>query len=134
VADPLASSQSTGVYRSILNRQLDGGSIAFNVSASTDMLQRLQLSSVLKGHHGCVNTVSFAPDGQLLISGSDDLSICFWDWNAGEEGVQQRAGCEQPPSPSLQPRPSPCVFMIIFLCSKATACVVPAVRLSSAPV
>lgn len=27
---------------------------------------------------GCVNTVHFSPDGQLLVSGSDDMQIIFW--------------------------------------------------------
>jgi DDB1- and CUL4-associated factor 8 len=36
----------------------------------------------LQGHDGCVNTVSFNPSGDLLVSGSDDTSIVLWDWLA----------------------------------------------------
>lgn len=34
----------------------------------------------LHGHEGCVNTVSFNPAGDLLVSGSDDTNIILWDW------------------------------------------------------
>ncbi|XP_062210870.1 uncharacterized protein LOC133912241 isoform X2 [Phragmites australis] len=36
----------------------------------------------LRGHDGCVNTVSFNPSGDLLVSGSDDTNIILWDWLA----------------------------------------------------
>jgi len=36
----------------------------------------------LRGHDGCVNTVSFNPAGDLLVSGSDDTNIILWDWLA----------------------------------------------------
>jgi len=36
----------------------------------------------LHGHDGCVNTVSFNPAGDLLVSGSDDTNIILWDWLA----------------------------------------------------
>ncbi len=32
---------------------------------------------------GCVNTVSFNPSGDLLVSGSDDQAIMLWDWRTG---------------------------------------------------
>jgi WD40 repeat protein len=41
-------------------------------------VKRLWLERKLEGHDGCVNTVHFSPDGQLLVSGSDDLQIMFW--------------------------------------------------------
>jgi WD40 repeat protein len=44
-------------------------------------LQRRKESLV--GHDGCVNTISFAQEGTRLISGSDDLQITVWDWDAG---------------------------------------------------
>uniref|UniRef100_A0A0A8ZV10 Uncharacterized protein n=1 Tax=Arundo donax TaxID=35708 RepID=A0A0A8ZV10_ARUDO len=36
----------------------------------------------LRGHDGCVNTVSFNPSGDILVSSSDDMNIILWDWLA----------------------------------------------------
>lgn len=44
-------------------------------------LRRMKLSAVLKGHEGCVNTISATPDGKYWITGSDDLKVkvrCRW--------------------------------------------------------
>ncbi|CEM27471.1 unnamed protein product [Vitrella brassicaformis CCMP3155] len=32
----------------------------------------------LRGHYGCVNAISFSPDGELLASGSDDCRVLLW--------------------------------------------------------
>ncbi|XP_065077487.1 DDB1- and CUL4-associated factor 6-like [Ochlerotatus camptorhynchus] len=42
---------------------------------SLDFIQRLDLWKTLKVHKGCVNTVFWSDDGQLLLSGSDDQHI-----------------------------------------------------------
>lgn len=41
---------------------------------------RMSQYGKLRGHEGCVNTVSFNPAGDLLVSGSDDTNIILWDW------------------------------------------------------
>lgn len=46
---------------------------AFAGNAHT--LRRLKLSGELRGHGGCVNTVSCTPDGQYWITGSDDMKL-----------------------------------------------------------
>jgi WD40 repeat protein len=43
----------------------------------------MQLTRMLEGHEGCVNTVAFDPTGRLLVSGSDDQAIMLWNWEAG---------------------------------------------------
>jgi WD40 repeat protein len=43
----------------------------------------MELQRTLEGHGGCVNTVSFNPAGDLLVSGSDDQSVMLWDWRRG---------------------------------------------------
>eukprot|EP00262_Sarcandra_glabra_P001529 TRINITY_DN1166_c0_g1_i1.p1 TRINITY_DN1166_c0_g1~~TRINITY_DN1166_c0_g1_i1.p1 ORF type:complete len:478 (-),score=70.36 TRINITY_DN1166_c0_g1_i1:227-1660(-) len=53
------------------NRRI-GGSEAF--------VKRIDLYGKLNGHEGCVNTVHFSPTGDLLVSGSDDRQIIFWNW------------------------------------------------------
>ena len=43
-------------------------------------MRRLVKYAELEGHTGCVNTVSFNPSGELLVSGSDDKEIILWNW------------------------------------------------------
>ena len=43
------------------------------------VVRRLQRKAVLRGHTGCVNTLSYSNDGGLLVSGSDDHTIRVWD-------------------------------------------------------
>jgi WD40 repeat protein len=38
----------------------------------------------LKGHSGWIGTVVFSPNGQLLISGSEDHTIQFWSISTGQ--------------------------------------------------
>jgi WD40 repeat protein len=38
----------------------------------------------LEGHDDWVRSVSFSPDGQRILSGSDDQSIRVWDAQTGE--------------------------------------------------
>lgn len=45
---------------------------------------RLQLYKKLEKHRGCVNTVSFNADGDILISGSDDQRLILWNWVTGK--------------------------------------------------
>lgn len=59
---------------------------------SQTLVKRLKLERILDGHDGCVNTVHFSPDGQLLVSGSDDMQICFWDWQLGSKALQFHSG------------------------------------------
>jgi DDB1- and CUL4-associated factor 8 len=51
---------------------------------SSGLVMKTQLQRNLEEHRGCVNTVSFTPDGDRLISGSDDQKIIIWDWSRGE--------------------------------------------------
>lgn len=52
-------------------------------SGSESLVHKLKLQRSLRGHRGCVNTVSFSPDGELLVSGSDDQNVIVWDWATG---------------------------------------------------
>ena len=61
---------STWLY-SGLQKELQGhGSLA----------NRLKCESVLDGHDGCVNSISWNSNGTLLASGSDDCKVVVWDY------------------------------------------------------
>ncbi|XP_018336202.1 DDB1- and CUL4-associated factor 8 isoform X2 [Agrilus planipennis] len=50
---------------------------------SLHCVQRLKLMKKLEQHEGCVNSLNFHPNGDLLASGSDDLKCVIWDWKRG---------------------------------------------------
>ncbi len=89
------------MFRGILDRQAGSGvgtsPSAFHLKAgrSLDLIHRLQLDRKLDGHEGCVNTVSFTPSGDRLVSGSDDLYINTWDWQTGSQHVGQLRALKQ---------------------------------------
>lgn len=53
------------------------------VRGSPALVSRLTLEAEHIWHNGCVNTISFAPSGRRLISGSDDRHIVLGDWQTG---------------------------------------------------
>eukprot|EP01025_Chloroclados_australasicus_P003674 TRINITY_DN1087_c1_g1_i1.p1 TRINITY_DN1087_c1_g1~~TRINITY_DN1087_c1_g1_i1.p1 ORF type:complete len:478 (-),score=41.63 TRINITY_DN1087_c1_g1_i1:1229-2620(-) len=57
-----------------------------NISNSQyGMAKHLKIEKVLQPtHNGCVNTIKFSEDGQLLISGSDDLNLHIYNVLSGE--------------------------------------------------
>ncbi|XP_010918155.1 uncharacterized protein [Elaeis guineensis] len=58
-------------------------SFAHRIAASEDLVLRLGIHKKLEKHRGCVNTVSFNADGDILVSGSDDRMVILWNWDAG---------------------------------------------------
>jgi len=46
----------------------------------------------LQKHRGCVNTVSFNTDGDVLVSGSDDWRVILWDWQTGSVKLSFHSG------------------------------------------
>ena len=53
---------------------------------------RLERARTLEKHSGSVNTVSFNADGDILVSGSDDREITFWDWETGSVKLSFNSG------------------------------------------
>ena len=39
---------------------------------------------ILEGHNSLVNTVVFTPNGEYVISGSDDTTLKMWNWQTRE--------------------------------------------------
>eukprot|EP00192_Tetraselmis_astigmatica_P006919 CAMPEP_0117666086 /NCGR_PEP_ID=MMETSP0804-20121206/10173_1 /TAXON_ID=1074897 /ORGANISM="Tetraselmis astigmatica, Strain CCMP880" /LENGTH=788 /DNA_ID=CAMNT_0005473577 /DNA_START=136 /DNA_END=2502 /DNA_ORIENTATION=+ len=69
-----------------------GASYRRVISSHHSLVKRLALQRVLEGHQGCVNTASFTPDGGSLLTGSDDLSVIFWDWERGSQRLKYQSG------------------------------------------
>ncbi|MBA0572634.1 hypothetical protein Golob_002961, partial [Gossypium lobatum] len=57
-----------------------------------DLVLRLEIYKKLKKHRGCVNTVSFNADGNILVSGSDDKRVILWDWETGNAKLTFQSG------------------------------------------
>ncbi|KAL3539111.1 hypothetical protein ACH5RR_002477 [Cinchona calisaya] len=64
--------------------ELSTRNFAHRLAASEDLVLRLDIFRKLDKHTGCVNTVSFNADGDILISGSDDRRVILWDWESGK--------------------------------------------------
>lgn len=55
---------------------------------SLHCVERLELMYKLEKHDGCVNSLNFHPNGELLASGSDDLTCVIWDWPTGKDLIK----------------------------------------------
>ncbi|XP_050887221.1 uncharacterized protein LOC127092404 isoform X2 [Lathyrus oleraceus] len=62
------------------------------LAASEDLVLRLDVFRKLDKHRGCVNTVCFNADGDVLVSGSDDRRIILWDWETGRTKLSFHSG------------------------------------------
>ncbi|EIN10643.1 WD40 repeat-like protein [Punctularia strigosozonata HHB-11173 SS5] len=52
------------------------------------------LGSDTDGHTGCVNTLSWARDGELLLSGGDDTTVRIWRMDTANTSVEYPFACE----------------------------------------
>ena len=68
--------------------------VSFRLSClqQESLIGRLGRQRVLDGHHGCVNCVTFASGGNLLLSGSDDLHVCIWQPQTGARLLRYDSG------------------------------------------
>ncbi|XP_078448226.1 uncharacterized protein LOC144716843 isoform X2 [Wolffia australiana] len=62
------------------------------VRASEDFVLRLGIHNRLEKHRGCVNTVTFNSEGDILVSGSDDRMVILWDWELGRSKLIFHSG------------------------------------------
>lgn len=72
--------------------------IPLNVDAERALRDAVKINSaIISGHTGLINSVSFSPDGKMIVSASEDKSIKLWDVFTGKlikefightEGVQ----------------------------------------------
>lgn len=55
---------------------------------------RFEIYKKLAKHRGCVNTVNFNLDGDILVSGSDDRMVILWNWETGKPKLVFDSGHE----------------------------------------
>ncbi|XP_012077700.1 DDB1- and CUL4-associated factor 8 isoform X1 [Jatropha curcas] len=72
--------------------ELSTRNFAHRLAASEDLVLRLDIFKKLEKHRGCVNTVSFNADGDILVSGSDDRRVILWDWETGRIKLSFHSG------------------------------------------
>ncbi len=57
----------------------DSNKFSCKFRSASSTVRRLECQGSLKGHYGCVNTVSFLSDGQIALTGSDDCKLILHD-------------------------------------------------------
>ncbi|CAA2955316.1 DDB1- and CUL4-associated factor 8 isoform X2 [Olea europaea subsp. europaea] len=72
--------------------ELQSRNFAHRLAASEGVVLRLDILRKLEKHKGCVNTVSFNADGDILVSGSDDRSVILWGWETGRVRLSFHSG------------------------------------------
>lgn len=51
------------------------------IQMHSSLVQRLALDTVMEGHQGCVNAITWNSEGSMLLSGSDDTRVNLWDYS-----------------------------------------------------
>ncbi|CAI8592506.1 unnamed protein product [Vicia faba] len=81
----------------IINRELGfshPSSFTHHFYASQVLVKSLNLYAKLEGHEGCVNAVEFNSTGDVIVSGSDDRQIMFWNWESKSKVFDYISGHE----------------------------------------
>ncbi|MBD1921335.1 serine/threonine protein kinase [Microcoleus sp. FACHB-831] len=60
------------------------GQLTFNSDPISLVISQSYLKNTLQGHSGFVYSVAISPDGQTLVSGSDDKTIKIWNLASGK--------------------------------------------------
>lgn len=56
------------------------------------LVKNLNLYAKLEGHEGCVNAVEFNSTGDVIVSGSDDRQVMFWNWESKSKLFDYHSG------------------------------------------
>ena len=56
------------------------------------LVKQINLYGKLNGHEGCVNDVDFNSTGDLLVSGSDEKQVIFWNWETKTKQLSYPSG------------------------------------------
>eukprot|EP00117_Sycon_ciliatum_P010150 scpid88606/ scgid12165/ DDB1- and CUL4-associated factor 8; WD repeat-containing protein 42A len=60
--------------------------------SSYALVRRLDKEREIAGHEGCVNTLHYSEDGEVLASSGDDLNVMLWDWRRGKRTLAFASG------------------------------------------
>ena len=86
--DPRPPANTAFICSSSLRRREIGlcrpGAFKRKALGSCSLVRRLGKERTLEYHRGCVNTLHYSEDGELLASSGDDLEIALWDWRKGQ--------------------------------------------------
>ena len=74
-------------------RRTQGNRERNHFQKSYSWVQRFQLTTLLSGHRGCVNTIRWSSDGQVLASGSDDMMVHLWQLGPHLSGRVRPRNC-----------------------------------------
>jgi WD40 repeat protein len=66
--------------------------ISRRVCTAPSTLERFRLDGRLRGHVGCVNTVSFSDEGEFCVTGSDDTYLMVWDVASHQQRLRAMSG------------------------------------------
>ena len=71
--------------KSLVNREygIKNSSFRSLLKQSEHLVQKLSLQHKLTGHRGCVNTILFSNDGNIIYTGSDDTLVNLYDSDTG---------------------------------------------------
>lgn len=60
--------------------EYNDSNLRFAKIKSSDLyITKMALSSKYNGHDGCINALSYSPDGQFVLTGSDDATVKVWN-------------------------------------------------------
>lgn len=60
-----------------------GSTFRSQIKQSSHLVEKLTLAHNLTGHQGCVNTILFSEDGNIVYTGSDDTKVNIYDVDTG---------------------------------------------------
>ncbi|XP_043700622.1 DDB1- and CUL4-associated factor 8 [Telopea speciosissima] len=90
-----SSKVSRGGFAEIRRREIglsQPRTFAYRIGGSEALVKRVDLYGKLEGHGGCVNSAQFNSAGDLLVSGSDDKQVIFWNWAAKTKKFSYSSG------------------------------------------
>lgn len=69
---------TTNLFALLQLRHVQANGLRRCFQRSRSWVHRFEVTSVLNGHRGCVNTIRWSSDGEILVSGSDDMMVHLW--------------------------------------------------------
>lgn len=81
------------IYSASCFRKAHGVKLRRVFQSNISWINRYEFASLLKGHGGCVNTIRWSTDAQVLCSGSDDRHVNLWRFDSSHAGTTVPPQC-----------------------------------------